>query len=438
MNDTLKQIFPGLLVAIFVAAVVPRLTSLAPLFATIAVVGWIMTLLWVLTRAEALPRPLMALARRLAPARRIEAIKASERQAARARLVENLRADAVQAVLDDALIGQTAITAEVAHAIEVFVAKKNPLKPLSIALAGPPVSGRTTFAEGLSAALAPYQAGRLVRVDCASDAEIDFAAIGTMLGGLSLPIVLLDNIDRIGDQRQSSRIMNDVYRLLEAGATGGSASLKNAVVIITSGIDHGSVKALFAKEHAPGERALAHRDAVFGTGRLPQDMLDRLDLVEVLKPLEPLEQVAVVWKTFCSLALREHEIEVVEDELGLGDGIEDFLIAARTRWVEVGVSGVREAARFVAGAADTAFVEASRTGVTRVRARWDAAEQRIKLDPVQAPAPAPASGRSAAQGQANGGAPARRGAGGSLAAEAEPAAVDLDAERRTGVQHVDH
>ena len=436
MNDTLKQIFPGLLVAIFVAAVVPRLTSLAPLFATIAVVGWIMTLLWVLTRAEALPRPLMALARRLAPARRIEAIKTSERQAARARLVAELRADAVQAVLDGTLIGQTAITGEVAHAIEVFVAKKNPQKPLSIALAGPPVSGRTTFAEGLSAALAPYQAGRLVRVDCASDAEIDFAAIGTMLGGLSLPVVLLDNIDRIGDQRQSSRVMNDVYRLLEAGATGGSGSLKNAVVIVTSSIDHGAVKALFAKERAPGERALAQRDAVFSTGRLPQDMLDRLDLVQVLKPLEALEQVAVVWKTFCSLALREHEIEVVEDDLGLGDGIEDFLIAARSRWVEVGVSGVREAARFVAGAADTAFVEASRAGLTRVRARWDAAEQRIKLDPVKAPAPA--NGTSAAQAQANGSAATRRGAGATLAAEAEPAAVDLDAERRTGVQHVDH
>jgi|SRR5579859_1098636 len=437
MNDTLKQIFPGLLVAVFVAAVVPRLTSLAPLFALIAVVGWIATLTWIFTRAEALPRPLMAIARRLAPGRRIEEMKANQRQAARAKLVAELRADTVQAVLDGALIGQTVLTAEVGRAVEVFVAKKNPLKPLSIALAGPPVSGRTTFAEGLSAALAPYNAGRLVRVDCASDAEIDFAAIGTMLGGLSLPVILLDNVDRIGDQRHSSRVMNDVLRLLEAGATGGSAALRNAVVVVTSSIDSGSVKALFAKERAPGERALAHREAVLATGRLPRDMLDRLDLVEVLKPLEALEQIAVVWKTFCSLAMREHEIEIVEDELGLGDGIEDFLIAARSRWVDVGASGVREAARFVAGAADAAFVEASRAGLTRVRARWDAAEQRIRLDPAPLEAP-PETGPRATTANGEAQRQAGRGAGGSLGAEHEPPIVEIDPGGRTDVQHAGH
>ena len=437
MNDTLKQIFPGLLVAVFVAAVIPRLTSLAPLFAAIAIIGWITTVLWVLTRAEALPRPLLAIAHRIAPGRRVEAMKANQRQAVRAKLVAELRAEAVQAVLDNTLIGQTVITAEVGRAVEVFVAKKNPLKPLSIALAGPPVSGRTTFAEGLSAALAPHHAGRLVRIDCASDAEIDFAAIGTMLGGLSLPVVLLDNVDRIGDQRHSSRVMNDVLRLLEAGATGGSATLQNAIVIVTSSIDNSAVKALFAKEHAPGERALAHRDAVLGTGRLPRDMLDRLDLVEVLKPLEPLEQIAVVWKTFCSLAQREHEIEIVEDELGLGDGIEDFLIAARERWVEVGVSGVREAARFVAAAADAAFVEASRADLTRVRARWDAVEQCIKLDP--APIEAANQATAAAAGaHANGHASKKRTAGEGLAGEHEPPVVEIDPERRSDAQHAGH
>jgi hypothetical protein len=129
------------------------------------------------------------------------------------------------------------------------------------------------------------------------------------------------------------------------------------------------------------------RNTLRSSGHLPGDLLNRIDHVELLKPLEDVEQIAVVWKTFCSMAASEHEIVIVEDQNALGDGIEDFLIAARERWLKSGVSGVREAARFIADVADDALLRASRANHTHVRARWDQAKGQIELDAVKVDKP---------------------------------------------------
>jgi hypothetical protein len=72
----------------------------------------------------------------------------------------------------------------------------------------------------------------------------------------------------------------------------------------------------------------------------------------------------------------------------------DFLITARERWVKAGISGVRDAARYVASSADEALVEASRSGWTVVRARWDRQRQRFWFEPAAAPGYRAASARA--------------------------------------------
>jgi hypothetical protein len=385
MNDMMKQLVPALVIAVFCALIIPDLASFGRTFEITAVVGWVLLLIWVMHRAMLLPAPIARLIDRLSPSRRVAAMKAAEREAQRQKLATAVSAERVQAALDDWLIGQNVLTVDVGRAVESFAGKKNPGKPLSILVAGPSGSGRTSFAEGLSATLAGYGAGRLLRIDCASDSDIDFADVGAKLADLSLPVLLLDNIDRIGDQRQAGRVVTELMRLIDAGIVAGKPLLRRCVVLMTMLVDHAITEDVHRQAaDKPDELHLLMRHAVRATRRIPEDLVDRVELVEVMKPLADLEQVAIVWKIFCSMALQEHEITIVEDALGLGDGIEDFLIGARERWLKAGVSGAREAARYVARAADGPLIAAARAGHTRVRARWDRQTAQIRLDPVDA------------------------------------------------------
>ena len=388
MNQGLRQLLPVIIVALFVALVVPRIGQLRSLFEVLAVAGWIIVGIWVLYKAEKLPRPILWLFDRLAPGRRLARMDAEQKAATRRQLASELTASGLENMLDESLIGQSAINHDVGKAIEVFVGKKNPGKPLSIVVAGPAGSGRTTFAEALSAALATYGAGRLLRIDCASDTEIDLKEVGQKLSDLPLPVLLFDNLDKIGDQRHRGTFMTELTRLLDVGAIEGRPVLRHCIVVLTILIDEGTARQSYQESASrPGETGLVMRNTLRSSGHLPGDLLNRIDHVELLKPLEDVEQIAVVWKTFCSMAASEHEIVIVEDQNALGDGIEDFLIAARERWLKSGVSGVREAARFIADVADDALLRASRANHTHVRARWDQAKGQIELDAVKVEKP---------------------------------------------------
>ncbi len=178
--------------------------------------------------------------------------------------------------------------------------------------------------------------------------------------------------------------MTELTRLLDVGAIEGRPVLRHCIVVLTTLLDEGTARQSYQESAArPGETGLVMRNTVRASGHLPGDLLNRIDHVELLKPLEDVEQIAVVWKTFCSMAASEHEIVIVEDQNALGDGIEDFLIAARERWLKSGVSGVRDAARFIADVADDALLRASRANYTHVRARWDQAKGQIELDAVK-------------------------------------------------------
>lgn len=400
MKNGLAQALPAVLVSVVAALFISRLTQFAPELEALAIVGWIALALWVMHRALLLPAPLSRLIDRLSPARRMERIRAAEREAQRHRLIEYVTAARIEAALDDAIIGQSILNHDVAAALEAFVGKKNPSKPLSVLVAGPPGSGRTSFAEALAAALAPAGAGRLLRVECASDSDIDVAEVGAALAHLPLPILLLDNVDKIGEQRHAGRVIADLLRLVESGLAGGKPLVRRIVVLLTTTIPDG----LAAETHQKAaEKAddlpLRMRHSVRTAGHVPAELLDRIDCVEVIKPLGELEQIVIVWKTFCAMAAREHEIDIVDEEIAAADGIEDFLIGAREQWQKAGVSGVREAARYVARVADSSCIAAARAGATRVYARWDRAQGQIQLVPLAPPEtaaePRPAPGGAA-------------------------------------------
>jgi hypothetical protein len=369
--------------AVAIGLVATHLGALAPLFFWLAVLCWIAVLVWVLHRMNRLPRPLAQLLNRLKPAPNSAKIKAEHVVIERRKLAAAISSERVQASLDEWLVGQPLLTADVARAVELFVGKKRPAKPLSILLAGPAGSGRTTFAEGLCAALGASGPVELLRIDCANDAAIDFEAASAAAEGLPLPILLLDNLDKINAQAHGGSFLAELTRLLDEGTVAGQATMRHAIVILTALLDQGAAADAYREAtQTPDELALVMRHAVRSAGRLSDDLINRVDLVAVLKPLEDIEQIAIVWKTFCSMALREHDVTIVEDGTSLGDGIEDFLIEARERWLKAGVSGVREAARFVASTADEALPQASRAGYTHVRARWDPRGKRMRLDQV--------------------------------------------------------
>lgn len=302
----------------------------------------------------------------------------------------------IRAVLDEWLVGQTALNDDVARAIEIFVSKRNPARPLSIIIGGPAGSGRTRFAEGLAAATALDGKPSLARIDCASDVDIDLAKTAAALRGVALPVLLLDNIDRFGSHRHSGAFMAELSRVLENGVIRGQPLLRRAILVQTVLVDSAVAKdANQQASRAPNDAQLIMRQSLLGTGRLPDDLVTRVELVSLMKPLEPMEQIEVVWKTFRAMAETEHEIVIVEDDgVGKGDGIMDFLITARERWVKAGISGVRDAARYVASSADEALVEASRSGWTVVRARWDRQRQRFWFEPAAAPGYRAASARA--------------------------------------------
>jgi hypothetical protein len=381
-NEMMKQLVPALVIAVVCALVIPVIGMFGRFFELVAIAGWTVLLLWVMHRARFLPAPVSRLLDRLSPSRRVEAMKAKDREAQRQQLA-TLTAERVLTALDDALIGQTVLNVDVARAIEVFAGKKNPGKPLSIIVGGPSGSGRTSFSEGLSASLSTYGAGRLMRIDCASDSDIDFGEVGAKMGDLLSPVLLLDNVDKIGDQRQAGRVMAELTRLVDGGMVAGKPLMRRCIVVMTVLVE----QAVAADVHRqgtdkPDDLSLLMRHAVRATRRIPEDLVDRVDLVEIMKPLADLDQIAIVWKTFCSMAFKEHDITIVEEGLGSGDGIEDFLIGARERWLKAGVNGAREAARYIAKTADSALVAASRAGHTRVRARWDRQAGQMRLDPI--------------------------------------------------------
>ena len=81
MNQGLRQLLPVIIVALFVALVVPRIGQLRSLFEVLAIAGWIVVGIWVLYKAEKLPRPILWLFDRLAPGRRLAKMDAEEKAA---------------------------------------------------------------------------------------------------------------------------------------------------------------------------------------------------------------------------------------------------------------------------------------------------------------------------------------------------------------------
>jgi hypothetical protein len=307
----------------------------------------------------------------------------------RQRLAATVTAAQLRRVLDEGLLGQKELTAEVAREVEIFVNKRSPAKPLSIAVAGPSGSGRTTFAEALAAATAFEGKTALLRINCANDAEADFSKVAGALKDAMLPVLLLDNFDRIGNQRHAGAFVAALTRILDDGVIDGKPVLRHAIIVLTVLVDSAIPAEAWRRiAQTPGEASLIMRDALGASGKLPDDILTRVDVVNLIKPLDHLGQAAVVWKVFCQMAASEHGIVILQDRIGEADGLTDFLVGALATWQRAGDSGVREAARYVGRMASDALVEASRAGHRTVRAYWDRRAKRLCLNPVASPASA--------------------------------------------------
>ena len=397
MNAQLRNMLPMLVIGALVAVLAPRLGSLGMLFAILAVVGWVAVVGWILDRMGRLPEGISRLFNQTARSQKLSQLQAEQKELQRRRLIELVTAEHVQSVVGEALIGQAQLAEDVGGAIEIVLGKKSPAKPLSIVVAGPTGSGRTSFAEAVSAATAPETAPSLTRIDCASDSSHDLVEIGGRIAGHALPVLLIDNFDKLGAQRHDDSFVSDLTRLIDQGIIDGKPRLRHAIVVLTVTTDQAvPVETYREIARRPAERGLIMRERLHASGRLPAELLSRVDVVGVLKPLEDIEQLIVVWEIFRGMAQREHEITILEGEESLGDGIEEFLLEARDRWLKSGVSGAREAARFVASVADQALVQASRQGASHVRVSWDRRESRIRLTVVDPPKSAVQPGPAAA------------------------------------------
>ncbi len=390
MNAQLRNTLPVLVIGALIAVLAPRIGSFGILFAALAVLGWIAVFGWILDRMGKLPEGISRFFNQAARDQRLSALQAEQKERQRQRMIELVTAEHVRTVLEEKLIGQGELADELGNAVEIFLGKKNPSKPLSVVIAGPTGSGRTSFAETLALAVAPETTASLTRIDCASDSSHDLADIGGRIAGHALPVLLIDNFDKLGTSRHGDSFVSDLTRLVDQGIVDGKPRLRHALVVLTVTTDTQlPIEAYRDIERRPAERALVMRERLHASDRVPADLLSRIDVVGILKPLEDIEQLIVVWETFRGMALREHEITILEGEESLGDGIEAFLLEARDRWLKAGVSGVREAARFVASVADQSLVQASRQGASQVRASWDRREGRIRLTIVEQASAAP-------------------------------------------------
>jgi hypothetical protein len=304
----------------------------------------------------------------------------------RRRLAAQITAPIVRNVLDGGLLGQKRLNEDVACEVEAFVRKRSPTKPLSLAIAGAPASGRTTFGETLALATVVGNGAKLIRIDCADDAEADLSQIANAAAGMSLPVLMLDNFDRLGSGRHAGGYVGAIARLLDDGIIAGRAVLRHAIIVLTIRIDASKALEAWQRcERMPEERVSIMRQAVRETGHVPDDILFRLDFVGLLAPLEPLAQVAVVWKVFCAKVAKEHGVTILEDDFGGDPGLINFLIGAQAKWQQTGDWGVYEAARSIEREARDALTEASRNGYRTVRARWDRRAKGLRLDPVASP-----------------------------------------------------
>lgn len=390
MNAQLRNTLPVLVIGALIAVLAPRIGSFGILFAALAVLGWIAVFGWILDRMGKLPEGISRFFNQAARDQRLSALQAEQKERQRQRMIELVTAEHVRTVLEEKLIGQGELADELGNAVEIFLGKKNPSKPLSVVIAGPTGSGRTSFAETLALAVAPETTASLTRIDCASNSSHDLADIGGRIAGHALPVLLIDNFDKLGTSRHGDSFVSDLTRLVDQGIVDGKPRLRHALVVLTVTTDTQlPIEAYRDIERRPAERALVMRERLHASDRVPADLLSRIDVVGILKPLEDIEQLIVVWETFRGMALREHEITILEGEESLGDGIEAFLLEARDRWLKAGVSGVREAARFVASVADQSLVQASRQGASQVRASWDRREGRIRLTIVEQASAAP-------------------------------------------------
>ncbi|HVJ52654.1 MAG TPA: AAA family ATPase [Aliidongia sp.] len=384
MNAQMRNMLPMLVIGALVAVLAPRIGSFGILFVILAIAGWIVVIGWILDRMGRLPEGISRLFNQTARSQKLSELQAEQKELQRRRLIELVTAEHVRTVLDEALIGQSQLAEDVGQAVEIFLGKKSPAKPLSIVVSGPTGSGRTSFAEAVGIAVAPETSPSLTRIDCASDSSHDLVEIGGRIAGHALPVLLIDNFDKLGTQRHGDSFVSDLTRLIDQGIVDGKQRLRHAIVVLTVMTEPvTSVEAYREIAKRPEERPLIMREYLHVSGKLPADLLSRIDVVGLLKPLEDIEQIIVVWEIFRGMARREHEITILEGEESLGEGIEDFLLEARERWLKAGVSGAREAARFVAAAADQALVQASRSGASQVRATWDKGTGRIRLEPVE-------------------------------------------------------
>jgi hypothetical protein len=298
----------------------------------------------------------------------------------RQQLAERVTAGKLRAFLDNIIVGQERLTAEVAQAIEVFLHKEKPSKPLSIILAGAAASGRTTFATELAKSKVFEGRSALVRIDCANDADADLAKVSEMIKDITVPVILLDNFDRIGSHRHYSAFAAALTRILDEGVIAGGAAFRKAIVIMTVSVDPSIITALL--DFQKDKSSLMLRKALAAADKLSKDILTRAEIVGVMKPLSPSEQIEAAWNAFCRQTKEESSITILTDRLDASGGLVAFFAEVLAKWQQAGEGGIYEAIRFVSNAAQGALRAAKQSGYTTVRPRWDRRARELCFDPV--------------------------------------------------------
>jgi hypothetical protein len=347
------------------AGIVPSITSLGPLDRFL---GWL---------ADGAPAPITPVSQSPGPAATGAAPQSKVSLNARDRLAEIVRVDLVQRDLDEEIIGQELATAELARAIEVFLKKPTPLKPLSVVLVGAKGSGRTTLGRALAGLKSFEGRARLMELTCATDADDDLVKAAEAIKNITLPIILVDDIHRLSE-RAEGVFCTALSRILDDGMIAGSQAFRKAIVVMTVRLDESLVETLADFQEA-GE-PIEVRRLLKTTSAISVDLLNRADLALIMRPLKPAAQVKVAWKLFCRQTSAEMALTILNDRPG--EGIYDFFSLVTDAWETTGEAGIFEAKRFIETKAQRALIEARTHRYQCVRAKWNKKAERLAFDPV--------------------------------------------------------
>lgn len=377
----MKAIIIGVAISVAVAVMAPKLASMWWLFAIVAAGAWLYMLGMILAKHGALPDSLASLLLgKGIKASLTSGVKAEQREKRRQEMLATVTRAAVETGLNNRFVGQQALNEAVARAVERHVAKKNPVEPLSLLLAGPPSSGRSSFAEMLAQAMFGEK-GTVKRIDCAGDSSVDWADIAKAYEANPLTVLLVDGIDRVGTALTSGSFGTEMARLLEDGTIlGVKGKASRGFVVLTSSIAESEAKDLHKKH---GEQGLEHllaemRKTALGNAQIGVDVTGRVTLPLVISPVEDMGKAAIVWRLFCESVKVEHGIVINQEG---GDGLDEFLMRAMEKWQTASHGiGVREASRWVAEVAGESLIEAAREGITHAFASYDVDQGRILLE----------------------------------------------------------